>query len=1016
MLERQIMFKQWQELQRQKKLVELNDGRQQNVMDQQLSLMHYKQSSGTQYPLLNNGIPVRDASQMFMFGKTNLSNRLAQNQAQHSTGLASQQLDGTAMSNESASLLTKHNSEVNNHDRCASSQESGWPGRFSEKMENVGNNQDLASLDPLEQKILFNMEDNIWGTSFGKHGSVGTESYENTDHSSDFPSLQSGSWSALMQSAVAEASSSDAGLQKEWSGSSFKNAELSNENKPSNIVESEKHSTPWLYNKLPKPELISSFPGFQHVPATHFQNPKIMHSDANHQSRKEAGQGFLPDISKNFIDRSAGFPAPNSTGQASHNMLELLHKVDKECSHGRQSGYTNSAPITEEPKAEPDDAFTSSHDNSSRSQCVGLKLAPPSQRHLVNYFDPSQTTLQAGHPSKPFQDPQSNNNRLQNQNCMTNQSPLAIPSYTGSRHLDFSRDISQETSHLVSVKNEDGQQSTTLEAKQHPMAAEMAQQTIWVDVPVQQNLSGMGPCEPSSTSYAANSRMETASEASKGLDYWKYVKTEKNYLETDAHMNSSQGLDDGRGFASKTHIERETLSGNLETSDGSSLLVQGSNREQQDGNHTLPISPGNLEAFGRSLKQADAPPHNHSLVNLTNYDPSRRAVIKIERVTCDDKIPQATSLAQPNSYGNYMNHPGSSAATGDQLAKSSSQPPLQDTSPNIATYNKAPSWLKTHEASNNEQMSMNDAKIRNNASQHLLVGGPPGSLERNCSLVQVASIDQCGSVGPITGTNDAALRHLPSFYSQHLNVANQNMVVLNSKKRKCSTSERLTWHEEVTEGCLGLQDMSIAEMEWAQSVNRLPEKLKEEVGKVAHSLSVVHPKRRLILTTQLMQLLFRPAPTMAPSEDATAHSDTVTYYAARLALGDACSLADHSRTPHCIFGSSSRTSMIPKSFNHLDLSKTVEGFIDRSKRLEDELLRLEKGESSILDVRVEFQDLDRFSIINRFAKFHGRGPLVTADTASSGRASTVPKRYPQRYVTANPMPRVVPEGLHCLSL
>ncbi|KAI3665529.1 hypothetical protein L6452_44156 [Arctium lappa] len=61
------------------------------------------------------------------------------------------------------------------------------------------------------------------------------------------------------------------------------------------------------------------------------------------------------------------------------NILELLHNVDKEYSHGTQSGYTDLAPITEAPKAEPDNAFTPSHDNSSRSQCFGLKLASPSQ-------------------------------------------------------------------------------------------------------------------------------------------------------------------------------------------------------------------------------------------------------------------------------------------------------------------------------------------------------------------------------------------------------------------------------------------------------------------------------------------------------------------------------------------------------------------------------------------------------------------------------------------------------------
>ncbi|KAJ0653787.1 hypothetical protein HanOQP8_Chr15g0587511 [Helianthus annuus] len=62
------------------------------------------------------------------------------------------------------------------------------------------------------------------------------------------------------------------------------------------------------------------------------------------------------------------------------------------------------------------------------------------------------------------------------------------------------------------------------------------------------------------------------------------------------------------------------------------------------------------------------------------------------------------------------------------------------------------------------------------------------------------------------------------------------------------------------------------------------------------------------------------------------------------------------------------------------------------------------------------QDLERFSLINRFAKFHSRAQMVPAESASSGGASTAPKLYPQRYVRASPMPTTVPQGYNCLSL
>lgn len=78
--------------------------------------------------------------------------------------------------------------------------------------------------------------------------------------------------------------------------------------------------------------------------------------------------------------------------------------------------------------------------------------------------------------------------------------------------------------------------------------------------------------------------------------------------------------------------------------------------------------------------------------------------------------------------------------------------------------------------------------------------------------------------------------------------------------------------------------------------------------------------------------------------------------------------------------------------------------------------RLDKR-ASILDFRLDCQDLERFSVINRFARFHGRGQVDGAETSSSSDATAVvQKPCPQRYVSAHPMPRNVPERVQCLSL
>lgn len=71
---------------------------------------------------------------------------------------------------------------------------------------------------------------------------------------------------------------------------------------------------------------------------------------------------------------------------------------------------------------------------------------------------------------------------------------------------------------------------------------------------------------------------------------------------------------------------------------------------------------------------------------------------------------------------------------------------------------------------------------------------------------------------------------------------------------------------------------------------------------------------------------------------------------------------------------------------------------------------------SFTDVKVEAKELEKFSIINRLAKFHGRAHQGVVDTASSSGTTPSAQKHLQRYVIAVPMPKSVPEGTNCLPL
>lgn len=177
-----------------------------------------------------------------------------------------------------------------------------------------------ASLDPLEQKFLYSTDDNIWGSSFSRSIDNGLETFasnalEHTSYIDKFPTIQSGSWSALMQSAVAETSSVDGGLQEEWSGLNFQSSELLTDSQTSNYIDIVKQNSNWvdtdLQNSSPLSAKTEIAPDDSNINGS---SPGFQQSDHQYLRQKE---GFLSESSHVSNQR---FPKNTSqyNGQQKH--------------------------------------------------------------------------------------------------------------------------------------------------------------------------------------------------------------------------------------------------------------------------------------------------------------------------------------------------------------------------------------------------------------------------------------------------------------------------------------------------------------------------------------------------------------------------------------------------------------------------------------------------------------------------------------------------------------------------
>ncbi|KAL4184283.1 hypothetical protein AMTRI_Chr10g224800 [Amborella trichopoda] len=450
---------------------------------------------------------------------------------------------------------------------------------------------------------------------------------------------------------------------------------------------------------------------------------------------------------------------------------------------------------------------------------------------------------------------------------------------------------------------------------------------------------------------------------------------------------------------------------------------------REKGSKRMKISESSNDASRLAGKASQHLMHNFgpSGSNLTRigqhqFHPSSDAKSLVSPLDSPD-AQNASDLPSQSTFGSFSNETHNHSSS--QFSLTSSMSFVRGNEHSQQNPQRGLPWMDQFGYKNGQILALYEASQNaGKATAHqYLFGRTPQSTHPITSIEQRNAEDANlgGSVStaikPLAGNQN--LSSLPETNEQAL-------AIVRPKKRKSMVVELMPWHKEITQGSKKLQSISVAELDWARTTRRLIEKVEDEADMNDDVLSTLRPRKRLIFTTQLIKQLFSPLPAAILSEEASSEYESAVYFLSRVALGDACSLITYKRTGSGVVGStqSNNENATSGSDNSSEsggdqiLSKVIEGFSGKAMKLENDLLRLDKA-VSMLDIRLELHDLERFSIINRFARFHGRGGQVEVGVDTSAASTSADPRKtssPHRYVTAHPMPRNLPEGVFCLSL
>ncbi|XP_074317091.1 uncharacterized protein LOC141653273 isoform X2 [Silene latifolia] len=742
--------------------------------------------------------------------------------------------------------------------------------------------------------------------------------------------------------------------------------------------------------------------------------------------------GQLPRTSVPF-----GSSAENSTTKQrpspSQNMLELLHKVDNSKEQNSVSNLGSSSVNYYRKSDTPADGHIGpGQSQSSMSHGFNLQLAPPSQGTTIsNFNDPSQSSLRslASPGSRIVSSEKGDTTQAW---LPSSSSTLCSPPSHRPAQLDFGNSeqlmddhkssfissdshayhdqqpmnsqnqvaVSQCTSNLYNNSLSEDMNLSGVRASMYQMPTSLNAVT---DGMMKDNMPLVGPNLKSSQQLSGIQAHNTSDfvkshcQSNDSSDTNVMSQQEKDELDCPRKADVSHEVDPlpsakTIGVSQETYLRRQST-------EASHLNSAASQKEADVFNHSL--KPNNTANYSYSLL------HQMQTMKAMGMDPNHQESKRLKGSEIGQDAQQMTSnsmVRDPSVSQNSMSSgDGKMVSFPPQLGNSniSLLPPVavasqdgfsfghSDPQTFVNVTNRAqltgispqmaPSWFERYGTFRNGQLPVHNVPrvpMVKNVEQQLI--SPP------INLVDTSQIS----------------------------------VSTRLKKRKTETSDLIPWNKEIVQGFKNAQNISSAEVEWAQSSNRLVERGGDETDFHEYLSPMVRPGRRLILTTKLLQQVFCPPPASILSLDGRSNCEVIMYSVARLALADASNLicGVESDTPSDGGISLTAKAKKPERIRDQYFLKVVDDFTNRATALENDLLRLDKS-ASILDFRLDCQDLERFSVINRFARFHARSQGDGVETSSSSNATAVSQKpFPQRYVTAHPMPSTVPERVQCLNI
>ncbi|VAH88139.1 unnamed protein product [Triticum turgidum subsp. durum] len=674
---------------------------------------------------------------------------------------------------------------------------------------------------------------------------------------------------------------------------------------------------------------------------------KMLVGDEHFKSR----HGVTNSSSASPFGVSDAGQSQNRAVQTSQHMLQLLHKVDNS---------TDSNALTDMANSPLDNvANTQQQLNQSSLQGFGLRLAPPSQRH------PASDQLWSSHTNADGKQPEHSargEHQAQLPSTATNYSSPAHPSSQPTPfHSSEMGGTGQPAAHFPQLSS--GQQYPVPDARSGsvPMPQQDSTATVfknvWTNISAQRLAGGtqsnkITPNILQSMMFSNNPNLWGSQKAD---DQGQKASTPPDVATSSANSHNQetkQALDSDAGQGESPAANFQVMNTSHNTGTNMSGI----------GLHGNP-TPSNLQQTNFALL------HQMQAMGHVDVDPGNKTgkMLKPNEISSDAsqvdwKSAQRFAHGATNSLRSSIDNIGSTSVQGsfpsDMKMLSFAPRNNEERSTSI------PSQIPSREVLSHGMVMRNDHQsqvqsLGTNASSNLIERSErPGinpqmapswfehyGNQRNGQNHSVFNAQKtptppynvpkaswCMENNSLEDRADAGQAARPLVPNM------KTALVTRPKKRKFTERALVSWHK-ITAGTQKLRKTSTNEMDWAWAANRLIKKSEDDPESLEDAPVNYLPRKRLIMTTKLIQEVFPAIPARVLRAQAVSAYESATYNIAMFTLGDTCiissdnsrALADNENNP-----SEQRTSAKQMEDK---LSKVVEVFVGRIKKMENDYLR-----------------------------------------------------------------------------